>query len=342
MNPLNRRIYSWVQLAARGPHGEDIRGNFVQLGNKKAVVDWCRQFPDRGAAHTICVFAEATHRARYVAPLYFHVRSEHGIEAARRGVLETYESVCCTLDCRPDSPQFYFDGEGGFDLVVPFETFDAFYSPYMFTLYAQLAAVMDSSKEYAVDRHIYSRDHLWQLPGSRCTEQGLYKVHLGSEEQMKLSCEEILAIAASPQSEEPCHPEGPDKFPPWRYKRAIQEVARKARACPKCRTITYSHSHVPAPCVQALASTELPDGTRHATYRTLASYFAYLNMHYPEIVARLQEIDCRNPIRDPQDIGAAAQFGCRHPSAPPCNSALRRYCPKEGCELADPKQLPAG
>lgn len=172
MNPPNRRIYSWVQLAARGPNGEDIRGNFVQLGNKKAVVDWWRQFPDRGAAHTMCVFAEPTHRARYVAPLYFHVRSEHGIEAARRGVLETYESVCCTLDCRPDSPQFYFDGEGGFDLVVPFETFDAFYSPYMFTLYAQLAAAMDSLKEYAVDRHIYSRDHLWQLPGSRCTEQG--------------------------------------------------------------------------------------------------------------------------------------------------------------------------
>jgi hypothetical protein len=83
-----------------------------------------------------------------------------------------------------------------------------------------------------------------------------------------------------------------------------------------------------------LESTALPEGTRHATYRTLASYFAFLNIHYPGIVARLQEIDCRNPIRDPRDIKMAAAFGCRHPSSPPCDSIVRRYCPEGGCELA--------
>ena len=332
MNPPNGRTYSWMQLAAHRPNGEDIRGDFVRLDNRKAIADWCRQFRDRGASYTGCVYAEPTFRARYVAPLYFHIRSSHSIEAARKGVLEVYESVCCTLDCPPDSPQFYFDGEGGFDIVVPFEVFDAFYSPYMFTLYTQWVAEVDSSKEYMVDRDIYSQDHLWQLPGSRCTEQGLYKTYLGSEKQMKLSCEKILAIAASPQPEEPDHSEGPSKFSPWRYRLAIKEVARKAQACPKCRTIVCSDSHVLTPCVQALASTELPDRTRHATYRTLASYFAYLNMHYAEIVARLQEIDCRNPIRDSRDIKIAAQFGCRHPSAPPCSSELRHYCPEEGCK----------
>jgi len=103
-----------------------------------------------------------------------------------------------------------------------------------------------------------------------------------------------------------------------------------------------SRSHELAPCIRAQESTVLPDGTRNSTHFTLASYFAYLNMHYSEIVARLKAIDSRNPIRDPNDIEKAAEFGCRHPSSPPCDSVLRRYCRKNGCKLADQKQLPAG
>lgn len=78
----------------------------------------------------------------------------------------------------------------------------------------------------------------------------------------------------------------------------------------------------------------LPDGTRHAAYCELASCFAYLHVHYPEIVAWLVAIDSRNPIRDPKDIDEAAAFGCRHPSPLECDSVLRRFCAKDGCELA--------
>jgi hypothetical protein len=33
---------------------------------------------------------------------------------------------------------------------------------------------------------------------------------------------------------------------------------------------------------------------------------------------------------------------CRHPSSPPCDSVLRRYCPEGGCALTEPKQRPTG
>ena len=91
------------------------------------------------------------------------------------------------------------------------------------------------------------------------------------------------------------------------------------------------------PCVHAMESAVLPDGTRHATYFSLARAYAGLHMHYPEIIARLQTIDRCNPIRDPKDIEKAAGYGARHPSYPPCESVLRRYGQKSACKLADPQ-----
>jgi len=326
--------YCWVQLAARQPDGEVIRGDFVRLSDENAFVAWRGRFSDVDVFYSICAYAEPDARARYAAPLYFHIRSEYGLDAARKATLAVHEPVSYMLDCRVDSPQFYFDGEDGFDLFVPLDVFDAFYSPWIFRLYAQLATLMDSSEEYVVDQDIYHQAYLWRLPGSRCGDKGLYKVHLTVHEMQELSSEEILAIAASPRTGCPCREYGPDKYAPWWYKCAIRRVARSNPSCLKCSTGTHNHSRELPPCIRALESTALPDGTRHATYSTLASYFAYLNMHYPEIVARLQVIDGRNPIRDPGDIKNIAQFGCRHPSPLPCDSLLRRFCAKGGCALA--------
>lgn len=316
-------------------------GDFVQLNDKKALAKWCREFSDIDVFHSMRAYAEPDHRARYVAPLYFHLRSERGIDAARTATLTVHERVLYALDCHPNSPQFYFDGEDGFDLLVPLDAFDAFYSRWIFRLYAQLAARMDSLEEHVVDQEIYHQAHLWRLPNSRHGKQGLYKVHLTLQEMRELSREEILAIATSLRVS--CRRrDGPDEYAPQWYKRETRRVAQINGPCPRCSTGIHNHHHRLPPCIRALESKALPDGTRHATYSKVASYFAYLNMHYPEIVARLQAIDSRNPIRDPKNIRRIAQFGCHHPSFPSCDLESRRYCPKEGCEMAELKQAQDG
>lgn len=334
--------YCWVQLVARQPEGEYVYGNFIQLGDERACSEWSEQFSGRGVFHSICAYAAPHRRARYVAPLYFHVRSRHGVDVARNGILRLREKVLSMIDCHPDCPQLYFDGKNGFDLVVPFQVFDAFYSPRIFLLYTELAMCMNDRKKYTIDRTIYSEDYLWALPNSRPGKAGLHKVRLTSEELLELSPAEILAVAASPRTGEfDGHPD-PDKRARRWYRREIQWLTQKYRFCPQCNYGTTQARPEVAPCVQALKSIVLPDGKRHATYVKLACYFAYLNMHYLDIVVRLMAIDSGNPIRDPKDIDEAAAFGCRHPSPLECDSILRRFCAKGGCTLAEPQQCPTG
>ena len=326
--------YSWVQLAVRRRSGETIYGDFAQLHDENTIAMWRQRFGDVGLCYSIRVFTEPNTGARYVVPLYLRVCSEHGIDAARRGMLEVNEQVLYMMQCCVISPQLYFDGEDGFDLLVPFEVFDAFYSPWVFALYAQIAQQIGGSDDYVVDSAIYTQDHLWQLPGSRGRADGLYKVHLTQEEMKELSSEEILALASLPHMHNLGRPEGPDKYAPAWYKNRIDSFGQNHPSCPQCKQSDVHRNPRLAPCIAALESEELPDGTRHATYCLLASAYAGLNMHYPQIMARLTEIDARNPIRDPNDIVAAAEYGCRH-SMLPCYSELRRYCPPGGCELAN-------
>ncbi len=331
--------YRWVQLVARQPEGEHVYGNFIQLSNEEACGEWSEQFGGRDVFHTICAYAAPHRRARYVAPLYFHVHSRHGVDIARKGTLRLRENVLETMDCPPDCLQLYFDGKSGFELLVPFQVFDAFYSPHILSLYAELAGWLNDRKEYIIDRTIYSEEHLWRLPNSRPGKARLHKVQLTPEELLELSPAEILAVAASPRTENVDGHQGPDKSARRWYRREIRWLPQKF--CRQCDFGTNQARPEVAPCVQALKSTVLPDGTRHATYVRLACYFAYLNMHYPDIVARLGAIDSDNPIRDPKDIEEAAAFGCRHPSPLECDSVLRRFCARSGCELCESKHRPA-
>ncbi len=56
------------------------------------------------------------------------------------------------------------------------------------------------------------------------------------------------------------------------------------------------------PCIKAMEQAVIPDGWRHLLYLSLARYYSYLNMHPEEIQERLEALDRRNPIRDPDTI----------------------------------------
>jgi hypothetical protein len=124
------------------------------------------------------------------------------------------------------------------------------------------------------------------------------------------------------RGEYPRREQGPGKYASGWYKRAIQRAAHDRPSCRQRSAGVCDHSHRLPPCLRVWESMALPDGTRHATYPQLASHFAYLNTHYPEIITRPEAIDPHNPIRDRKDIERVAQLSCRY--LLPCS--LTRYC----------------
>jgi hypothetical protein len=304
---------------------------------------WPKWFNGVGVSHSICVYAKPTRKARYVAPFYLRVRSENDLEGARRCIVAAGEQVLIQMEGPPASVHWYFDGNNGFELLIPWQILDPFYSPWIFPLYADIAAHQDRSHPGFLDLGIYSQDYAWTLPNSSGSS-GLHKIPLTEDEVSELSADEILTMAISPRPEGSYLDAYVGKYAPWWFTSELKRIEEQFATCPKCSddSAEYTQDHPVVPCIQAIESAVLPDGMRHITYYGLASAYAGLNIHYPEIVARLQAIDACNPILDPNDIAKAAGHGCRHPSYPPCGSVLRRYCPEGGCELAEPKQHPTG
>jgi hypothetical protein len=335
--------FEWIELMARSQSGEIVKRAWVRIADHEAIEAWSLRFNGVRVSHSICIYGEPTRRSRYVVPFYLHARSDDDLEGARRYLVAAGDQVLIQMDGPPASVHWYFDGNNGFELLIPWQTFDAFYSPWIFSLYADIAAQLDRSHPGFLDLSIYSQDYAWMFPNS-CGPGGLYKTPLTEDEISELSVDQIVALAASPRPEDSHLEAHVGKYAPWWFPSELKRIEEQFATCPKCSE--DSAEKVPdraiVPCLQAIESAVLPDGTRHTAYYDLARAYAGLHMHYPEIVARLQAIDIRNPILDPNDIAKAAERGCRHPCYPPCGSVLQQYCPEGGCTLAESRQQLTG
>jgi hypothetical protein len=97
------------------------------------------------------------------------------------------------------------------------------------------------------------------------------------------------------------------------------------------------------PCIKAIEAAALPDGVRHHAYFSLARAFRRIGMHPDEIRERLEALDIRHPIRDPDYIGRAVEWGCAHPGFPGCqDESLRWYCRPQDCFYAKLKNNTGG
>jgi len=333
--------FEWIELIARSPSGGIVARAFVQIGDHQAIDTWPERSNNTGVllSHSICIYAEPNRDARYVVPFYLHARSESDLDGARRCLVEAGEQILIQMEAPSACVHWYFDGHNGFQLFIAFRVFDPFYSPWIFDLYADIAAQQDRFQSGFLDLSIYSQDYMWTFPNSRGSS-GLYKIPLTEDEISELPVDEILALAASPRPEDSYLDAYVGKYAPWWFTSELKRIEQKRTRCLKCSESTAQPTHGRAilPCVQAIESAVLVDGTRHATYIALARYWAHLNLHYPEIVARLRMIDNRNPIRDAGDIEKAAEHGCRHPGVSLCDSPLRQYCPQNGCEIGELKR----
>ena len=329
--------YCWVQLAARTQTGRIIRGGYVRFDDDDAINPWREKFNNIDVFRSICVYAEPSHRAKYVAPLYFYIRPRGDFAEARANTIELEETLLCSFDPPYRCIEIYLNPDDTFELVMSQEVFEPSYSPHILGVNKEFAEIVRDDGLRLVDTSVYSETHLWQFSNSLSGATGRYKVPLSHEELLDAGQDELMEMTRSPRSQDHYAYIFPGEFAPWHYEQRIRELEHKRMSCLICegtgRGMAIHERAVP--CIHAVEFSGLPDGTRHKTYLLLARYFAYLNMHYGQIVQRLKTIDSKHPIRDPADIEKAAEFGCRHPGPLACDDpTLMRYCRKDQCYLA--------
>jgi hypothetical protein len=120
------------------------------------------------------------------------------------------------------------------------------------------------------------------------------------------------------------------------YKRAIAVFTELQRSCGRTVTGTkFTQGWRTPPCIKAIQQSVLPDGVRHQTYLSLARFFRWIRMHPDEIRERIEDVDNRNPIRDPAYIERTVKWACEHPGFPGCSDdSLHRHCHQGSCFYA--------
>jgi hypothetical protein len=214
--------------------------------------------------------------------------------------------------------------------------FGAFYSPDTLGLYRRMARRAREAGVRCVDLSVYSHRRLWRLACSRNGKSGLFKIPLTYEELRDIGIDGIKRMAVRPRPEETlARHTACQEATEW-YRRALAAYSRLKARSRQTRVIKkFRRGWRMPPCIKAIQAATLPDGTRHQTYLSLARFYNYIGMHPEELRERLEDLDVRHPIRDPDYIERAVVWGCDHPGFPGCDDdSLRRHCRPEECFYA--------
>ena len=328
--------YTWIELAALLPNGKMVRDRFVRVDDFGGITKWRSRFNNRDIFSSICIYAESNYKAKSIAPIFFDIDSADSVPATRESAITLCEMLMDRVSVPQDSLEIYFSGNKGFHILIPCELFRAFYSPHILGLYKRMAEKAEKQGVRFIDKVVYSKRRIWRLPNSINSKSGLFKILLTYEELRDMDIAGIMKLAEAYRPDDTfVTPAVCEKAAEW-YLRAIECVEKNVKA-PSIGKINkkFKKGWRMPPCIKTIEASVVPDGIRHKLYLSLARYYGYLNMHHEEIVERLEAIDQRHPIRDPDSIERAIKFGCEHPGFPGCDDpALQKYCRKERCFYA--------
>ena len=88
MNNNEQDNYCWIQLAARTQDGKMIRNGYVRFDDDNTINQWRQRYNNTDVFRSICMYAEPSHRARYVVPLFFYVRSRGDFAEVRASAIQ--------------------------------------------------------------------------------------------------------------------------------------------------------------------------------------------------------------------------------------------------------------
>jgi hypothetical protein len=334
------RTYNWIELAALLNDGTMVRNQYARIGDDQAIGTWRNRFANTNIFSSVGIYTRPSYDAKFVAPIFFDIDSADDLQGARVSALMLCEMLMSRAFIPQDGLDIYFSGNKGFHILIPCELFDAFYSPHTLELYRRMAEKAEEGGVQFLDKGVYTNKRIWRLPNSIHGKSHLFKIPLSYEELRDVSMAGIMKLAEHPRPQDSfAIPQLCEKAAAW-YHWAIaccQDKKSKHSYSRKINTKFKKGWRIP-PCVKAIETAVVPDGIRHQLYVSLARYYGYLNMHHDEMLGRLEAIDQRNPVRDPDSIERAVSFGCAHPGFPGCDDpAIARYCQKNKCFYANLK-----
>jgi hypothetical protein len=265
--------------------------------------------------------------------VYFDIDCRDNLAGTRESALMLCEMLMDRMKVSQDNLDIFFSGNKGFHVMVAPEVFRAFYSPHSLGLYRRMAQKANAAGVRFIDQGVYTVKRLWRLPNSKNGKSGLLKIPLTYEELRDISIDGIIRLAASPRPDDTlARHQVCEEAAEW-YRRAIAIVAGlKVHSGRPAADTEFRQGWRMPPCIKAIQEAVLPDGIRHQTYLSLARFYKWIGMHPDEIRERIEDLDRRNPIRDPDSIERTVRWGCDHPGFPGCgDESLRRYCHAANC-----------
>lgn len=332
--------YCWNEYAALLPSGKMVRGQSIHIENTEAIKKFREQFNNKDIFYGICRHLEPVFESEFIVPIFLDIDSTDNLPVARESAIALCEMIMDRIKVSEDQIEIFFSGYKGFHIIVPCEIFNAFYSPNILPMYKRMAEKAECNGVQFIDKTIYTNKRIFRLVNSINSKNNLYKIPLTFEELRDIDITGIIELAKSPRPEDsfvnlkPCQ-----QATQW-YQEAIKCMESKTvqpLSSKRLNTQFKKGWRIP-PCIKNMEKSVLPDGIRHDTYLLLARYYGYLNMHYDEAKERLEIIDNRNPVKDPDSIDRAIQFGLAHSGFAGCdNHALKKYCENKNCFYAQLK-----
>jgi len=329
--------YEWIELAALLDSGKMVRDHYIRAEDVDGLSGWRERFGNTDVFSSVALHSRPDNSSAAVLPMFFDIDGPDDLPAARESTISLCELLMAKILVPQDSIDIFFSGAKGFHLMVAPSVFRASFSADGLALYKKMATRAGEAGVRFVDISVYTHKRLWRLSNSRHRKTGLFKIPLTYEELRDISIDGIKELAANPR------PEGTlaqhqisEKTAQW-YRRALAALAKLEPHSEHRVTTgrTFKQGWRMPPCIKTIQTATLPDGARHQTYLSLARFYRYIKMHPEEIRERLETLDRRNPIRDPDYIDRAIKWGCDHPGFPGCDDeSLRRYCRPENCFYA--------
>jgi len=329
--------YCWNEYAALLPDGRMVRGQFIHVENVEAIRKFRNQFNNTDVFYGICQHLEPLFESEFIVPMFFDIDSQNNLSIARESAITLCEMIMDRIKVSENQLEIFFSGNKGFHVLVPCGVFGAFYSLYVLPLYKKMAEKAEQAGVKFIDKTVYTNKRIFRLANSINNKSNLYKISLTFEELRDIDITGIIEHAKSSRPEDlsanlkPCA-----EAIQW-YQEAIKCIESKTTRSSSSKRLNTQFKkgwRIP-PCIKNIEKSVLPDGIRHDTYLLLARYYGYLNMHYDEARERLELINNRNPVKDPDSIDRAIEFGLAHSGFAGCdNQVLKKYCENKNCFYA--------
>lgn len=323
----------WIELAACH-EGRWIRHHYVHEGDTAAMENWRTRFGNQSVYCSIATFAKPDAKSSYVSDWFLDVDAED-LEAARNDALGICDHLIRKWQIEVEWLGVWFSGAKGFHIQIPRVVFGDPTGSHVLPIYRHLARRLHHMGFDHVDGSIYQPNRVLRLANSIHATTQLHKYPLEYAELADLNTKEICQLARKPRGEDSMAlpaSEAPRALAWWRSACDWYRDRRDRRQT-RAGLLKPTHWQYP-PCIRAIESATLSDGCRHNVYFTLARFYAFIGMAPPEIAYRLNTINDRNPIGDPDYIKRLANDARNYDGFKGCpNEYVESFCEPAQCFL---------